>query len=253
MQMLCMRSRLQPNTESQRIPRTAQQLESEQKAVATMCVSIWELPTRLSTRHQGDEGRELPARLYKHPGTLNSASIRHDDKRSETTWNRCMYAVQQDATDNKTMYTASQNSNHKHISMPNLNAVTSSHPYLKSSELQFIRHDDKRSETTWNRCMYAVQQDATDNKTMYTASQNSNHKHISMPNLNAVTSSHPYLKSSELQLPQTGLQKEDVFAHLTSFKKTFKSNIKRSVLVRGVKRYHSYSKSELSTIDNRRR
>ncbi|KZV47740.1 hypothetical protein F511_11943 [Dorcoceras hygrometricum] len=45
-----MRSRLQPNTGSQRIPRTTQQLESEQETVATMCVSIWELPTRLSTR-----------------------------------------------------------------------------------------------------------------------------------------------------------------------------------------------------------
>ncbi|KZV39007.1 alpha-glucan water dikinase, chloroplastic-like [Dorcoceras hygrometricum] len=52
MKMLCMRSRLQPNTGSQRMPRTDQQLKSEQKAVATMCVSIWELPTRLSTRHQ---------------------------------------------------------------------------------------------------------------------------------------------------------------------------------------------------------
>ncbi|KZV13861.1 hypothetical protein F511_44925 [Dorcoceras hygrometricum] len=52
MQMLCMRSRIQPNTGSQRIPRTVQQLKSEQKAVATRCVSIWELPTRLSTRYQ---------------------------------------------------------------------------------------------------------------------------------------------------------------------------------------------------------
>ncbi|KZV18165.1 hypothetical protein F511_36705 [Dorcoceras hygrometricum] len=31
---------------------TAQQLKSEQKTVTTMCVSIWELPTRLSTRYQ---------------------------------------------------------------------------------------------------------------------------------------------------------------------------------------------------------
>ncbi|KZV55606.1 hypothetical protein F511_25497 [Dorcoceras hygrometricum] len=52
MQMLCMRSRLQPNTGSQMIPKAAQQLESEQKTVATTCVSIWELPTRLSTRYQ---------------------------------------------------------------------------------------------------------------------------------------------------------------------------------------------------------
>ncbi|KZV25926.1 hypothetical protein F511_30412 [Dorcoceras hygrometricum] len=37
---------------SQRIPSTAQKLKSEQKAVATMCVSIWELPNRLSTRYQ---------------------------------------------------------------------------------------------------------------------------------------------------------------------------------------------------------
>ncbi|KZV46692.1 TMV resistance protein N-like [Dorcoceras hygrometricum] len=50
--MLCMRSRLQTNTGSQRIPKATQQLESEQKTVATMCVSIWELPTRLSTRYQ---------------------------------------------------------------------------------------------------------------------------------------------------------------------------------------------------------
>ncbi|KZV58507.1 TMV resistance protein N-like [Dorcoceras hygrometricum] len=81
---------------------------------------------------QGDEGRELPARLYKHPGTLNSAIKRHGYKRSETTCNRCVYAVQHNATGNKTIYTASQNSKHKHISMPNLNAVTSSHPYLES-------------------------------------------------------------------------------------------------------------------------
>ncbi|KZV18734.1 hypothetical protein F511_37338 [Dorcoceras hygrometricum] len=32
--------------------KAAQQMESEQKTVATMCVSIWELPTRLSTRYQ---------------------------------------------------------------------------------------------------------------------------------------------------------------------------------------------------------
>ncbi|KZV55419.1 inactive beta-amylase 9 [Dorcoceras hygrometricum] len=44
--------KLQPNTGSQRIPKAAQQLESEQKTVATMCVSIWEIPTRLSTRYQ---------------------------------------------------------------------------------------------------------------------------------------------------------------------------------------------------------
>ncbi|KZV40450.1 hypothetical protein F511_34586 [Dorcoceras hygrometricum] len=133
--MPCMRSRIQPNTGSKRIPKAAQQLESEQKEVATMCVSIWELSTRLSTRYQsqqGDEGRELPARLYKHPGTLNSAIKRHGYKRSETTCNRCVYAVQHNAAGNKIIYTSSENSKHKNISMPNLNVVTSLHPYLNS-------------------------------------------------------------------------------------------------------------------------
>ncbi|KZV37687.1 hypothetical protein F511_38831 [Dorcoceras hygrometricum] len=44
------------------------------------------------------------------------------------------------------------------------------------------------------------------------------------------------------------LQKGDVFAHLSSFTQAFKSSTKRSVLARGVQRYHSYfSRSYLSS------
>ncbi|KZV42660.1 TMV resistance protein N-like [Dorcoceras hygrometricum] len=126
MQMLCMRSRLQPNTGSQRIPRIAQQLESEQKTVATMCVSIRELPTRLSTRYEVHKQRstcccpthemwELPTPLTvanspsremrdgSYPCASTSTLARSNQqagygyKRSGTTCNRCVYAVQHNA------------------------------------------------------------------------------------------------------------------------------------------------------------
>ncbi|KZV28398.1 hypothetical protein F511_40411 [Dorcoceras hygrometricum] len=112
-----------------------------------MCVSIWELPTRLSTRYQVHYQRstcccptyemwELPTPLTvanspsremrdgSYPRASTSTLARSISKQDTATrdlitaWNRCVYAVQQNATDNKTIYTSSQNSKHEHISMP---------------------------------------------------------------------------------------------------------------------------------------
>ncbi|KZV44398.1 translocase of chloroplast 90, chloroplastic [Dorcoceras hygrometricum] len=78
--MLCMRSRLQPNAGSQRIPRTAQQLKSEQKAVDTMC-----LPTPLTVANS--PSRDMRDESYPRASTSTVArsnqQARYGYKRSD--------------------------------------------------------------------------------------------------------------------------------------------------------------------------
>ncbi|KZV44998.1 hypothetical protein F511_28931 [Dorcoceras hygrometricum] len=174
MQMICMRSRLQPNTGSQMIPKAVQQLESEQYSGYNACEYMGATHSSQHMSQQGDEERELPARLYKHPGTLNSAIKRHNYKRSETTWNRCVYAVQHNATAGNTMRVSiwelpthlstwyqSQQGDEKR----ELPARLYKHPGTLNSAIK--RHNYKRSETRWNRCVYAVQHNATDISTSW--------------------------------------------------------------------------------------
>ncbi|KZV36602.1 peroxidase 1 [Dorcoceras hygrometricum] len=232
MQMLCMRSRLQPNAGSQRIPRTTQQLESEQKTVATMCVSIWELPTRLSTRYQvhnqrstcccpthemwelptpltvtNSPSREMSDRSYPSASTTpwhaQSTNIRHGYKRSEDNMENMRVCSATNATDNKTMYTTSHNSNHEHISMPNLKAGPSNTdlPPAKPSEA-----------TTQDRNTEKQQLGATNS-----------------------TSAHPTLLSQ-----QKALNKAQ--ANPYSFMQASQRGINRSALARGIQRYHSRSR-----------
>ncbi|KZV37619.1 protein IQ-DOMAIN 1-like [Dorcoceras hygrometricum] len=210
MQMPCMRSRLQTNTGSQRIPRTAQQLKSEHKAVSTMCVSIWELPTRLNTWYHVHYQRSICCcpthEMWELPTPLTVANSPSKEMRDGIT------------------------------------RVPLQEPW----HAQISKQDTATIDliTAWNRCVYAVQQNATDNKTIYTASQNSKHEHISMPNINTdpsnadLTPAKPITNNYGRTLTN---YKREMSSHTSpASSKCPKAISKRNVSARGVQRYHSH-------------
>ncbi|KZV52974.1 hypothetical protein F511_21625 [Dorcoceras hygrometricum] len=124
--------------------------------------------------------------------------------------------------------------------------------------------------TAWNRCVYAVQQNATDNKTIYTASQTASmstypcqsqcckQAYIRTSSICATITTN-WVRATQISHPNklgrnaNRLHKGDVFVHLTSFKQMSESSIQMKRLSKRSPTLPLLLQSELSTVGNRRR